>query len=133
MSREITSHVTNPANSNLQVSVLDQPGAGGACHHYKIHGFDSRTNASDPFRHGLGITSMEILFQNGPIPEQGVNGITHEALLAVLIDRLEGFQAGKFACEENQMALECVRTAMYWLHCRTQKRMERGVEGTHKI
>lgn len=31
---------------------------------------------------------MEILFQNGPIKEFGVNGITGEALAAIQIDRI---------------------------------------------
>ena len=39
---------------------------------------------------------FEIRFQNGPIAEAGVNGLTHEALLAVLEDRLVGFQSGPY-------------------------------------
>lgn len=32
------------------------------------------------------------------IAEVGTNGITHEALLAVLIDRLQSFQRGEYSC-----------------------------------
>lgn len=76
-----------------------------------------------------------ISFQNGPVKEDGngVNGITHEVLLAVLIDRLEGFQAGQYANPHNQLALDHLRGALEALHDRTRARIARGVEGTHKV
>jgi len=74
---------------------------------------------------------VEISFQNGPINEAGVNGLTHEALLAVVADRLRCFQSSKFACKENACALTHVEEAMHWLQQRTIARMRRGVEGTH--
>jgi hypothetical protein len=81
----------------LKIEVLDGPGSGGANHLYHITGFDSVSNPSDPWtkRHGESAKHSTILFQNGPIAEAGVNGVTHEVLLAVLIDRLEAFQAGR--------------------------------------
>lgn len=77
----------------------------------------------------------DIAFQNGPVKEngEGVNGVTHEALLAVLIDRLEGFQAGPYACPENARAILLLQDAMATLHTRTMKREARGVEGTHLV
>lgn len=94
--RELTSHRVNPANDTLTVKVLDEPGAGGANHLYHISGFNTMLNPSDPFVAAYGMPSQHstILFQNGPIAEVGVNGITHEALLAILIDRLTAFQVG---------------------------------------
>ncbi len=77
--------------------------------------------------------STAILFQNGPINEAGVNGITHEALLAILIDRLRGFQAGPFKSKANACALTHMEEALMWLNQRTLERMRRGVEGTHKV
>lgn len=56
-----------------------------------------------------------------------------EALIAIVIDRLQGFQRGQFACEENVLALHKLHEAMHWLHHRTREREERGVEGTHHI
>jgi len=110
--RELTGHQVNPANDRLKIEVLDGPGAGGACHLYHITGFDSDTNASDLWkaRHGKPAKHSTVLFQNGPINEVGVNGVTHEALLAIIIDRLEGFQKGPFACPENEIALNA-----FWL------------------
>lgn len=131
--REINTHKVNPANDTLSVRVLDEAGAGGANHLYHITGFNSASNPSDPWteRHGQPAEHSTILFQNGPIPEKGVNGLTQEVLLAIVQDRLEAFQAGPFACEENGNALEAVKEAMHWLHHRTLKRLARGVEGTH--
>lgn len=123
--REITSHKVNPANDVLKISVLDEPGAGGANHHYMVT-LPDWTRAPD----GSGAKGVwDINFQNGPIAEHGVNGITQEALLAIVADRLEAFQTGPFACMENQNALEHVRDAMTWLQSRTKARMARGVEG----
>lgn len=133
--REIHDHKVNPANDKLQILATDAPGSGGANHLYQITGFNTETNESCPFKERYGKPSdhTTILFQNGPIGEKGVNGITQEVLLAICIDRLRSFQAGKFACRENAVALTHLETAQMWLQKRTRDRMTRGVEGTHKI
>jgi len=135
--REITSHVVNPANDKLKIHALDEPGSGGANHLYLISGFNSGSNPSDPFieQFGTAANHSTILFQNGPIGEggTGVNGLTHEALIAILIDRLEAFQNGKYKCPENAEALLHLKYARGSLHGRTLTRMARGVEGTHKV
>lgn len=135
--RQINTHIVNPANDKLEISVLDEPGHGGACHHYVIEGADLRNNPSvkDLVNFEGDQLSTVILFQNGPIGEDGngVNGITHEALLAILIDRLQGFQSGQYACTENEVALARLTQAQQVLQERTRKRMERGVEGTHTV
>lgn len=129
--RELHDHKINPANDKLMIVAADEPGAGGAHHRYVISGFDATGNASrherDEAQHAI------IVFQNGPINEAGVNGVTHEALLAILIDRLRSFQAGQFACRENALALTKLEEAQHWLHHRTLARMRRGVEGTNKV
>lgn len=133
--RELTGHRVNPANDTLKITVEDEPGAGGANHLYMVRGFNTKSNASDPFtsRHGYPSEHATILFQNGPIPENGVNGVTHEVLLEIVADRLRSFQAGKYACRENALALTKIEEAQMWLQSRTLKRMARGVEGTHKV
>ncbi len=132
--RTITEHKVNPANDKLTITVTDEPGAGGANHLYMVEGFNTETNASDPFtaRHGQPSKHTTILFQNGPINEAGINGITQEVLLAIVADRLRSFQAGQYACRENALALTKIEEAMHWLHSRTLSRMQRGVEGTHQ-
>lgn len=127
--RELTSHKVNGLNESLQIQVLDEPGAGGACHKYAIYGWHSAGNPSAD--NGCNDeTRALVLFQNGPIANAGVNGISIEALLAIVEDRLKGFQSGPYSTRENSLALTKVQEAMQWLHQRTRERVARGVEGT---
>jgi hypothetical protein len=131
--REIIDHVVSGDRADqLRIFAVDEPGAGGACHLYRVEGLNSGTNASDPYTklYGFSADHTTILFQNGPLAEQGVNGVTHEALLAVVIDRLRSFQNGPFACPENESALFNCQMALMWLQERTKARLARGVEGT---
>ena len=121
--RQINHHRVNGVNDALDVQCMDQPGSGGACHEYQIVPVGhNTTNCQPTFIH----------FQNGPVKEAGVNGMTHETLLAILIDRMEGFQSGEYACHDNQMALDHLQSARLWLHKRTMDRVARNVEGTHE-
>jgi hypothetical protein len=132
--RTLTEHIVpgDAANHQLTIEVVDEPGQGGACYHYRITGFNTRGNASDPFvaRHGEPARHSTVLFQNGPIKEHGVNGVTQEALLAIVIDRLRSFQAGPFASPMNASALDHCQIALRHLQERTRERIKRGVEGT---
>ena len=120
--RELTSHKVNGLNEALKIEVLDKPGPGNACHEYCTTFVDESLG---------GIERSPIGFQNGPVKESGVNGISNEALLAIVEDRLLGFQAGEFACRENAIALTKLQEAMMWLQKRTRDRLARGVEGTN--
>jgi hypothetical protein len=130
--RQITDHIINPCNDKLRIEVADEPGAGGANHRYEVTGFAVETNAS-VLPGEAPWTGSTILFQNGPIPEKGVNGLTQEVLLAIVADRLKSFQAGPYACKENAAALQHLEEAQHWLQQRTIARMRRGVEGTHTV
>lgn len=123
MSREITTHKVNGLNEVLTVSVLDEPGPGGASHEYEIKAWDGDHN----------VHYAHFQFQKGPIAEAGVNGISAEAMLAIVADRLECFQKGQYACRESAWALSMVQAAMATLYQRTLARVERGVEGTSKV
>jgi hypothetical protein len=129
--RNLTDHIVegDSANHQLQIQVQDGPGRGGACHRYVIGGFNTSTNESS-----LPIVEQEllVLFQNGPIAQFGVNGVTQEALLAIVIDRLRCFQKGPYMCRENAIALTHCEEALMWLQRRTRARIARGVEGTHE-
>jgi len=131
--RKLTGHKINPANDKIEIAVTDEPGAGGANHRYELTGFDTKGNPSEkgPDGYSTSFGKQVILFQNGPIAENGVNGITQEVLLEIVADRLRSFQAGPYASRENAIALTHVETAQLWLHKRTLDRMARGVEGTH--
>ncbi len=106
-------------NDSYTVMAIDKPGDGGAHHKYVV--------AKDSH------TACTVKFQKGPIKEFGFNGCTQEDLLAIVIDRLECFQAGNYACTENQNALDAARCSLAWLEHRTASREKRGVEGINQI
>jgi hypothetical protein len=130
--RQLTDHIVSGDQAvQLLITVMDEPGAGGANHRYEITGFDTDTNPSRTDSAGTKSRDV-IMFQNGPIKEAGVNGITQEALLAITIDRLRSFQNGPYKCRENAIALTHIEEALMWLQRRTVERIKRGVEGTHQ-
>lgn len=124
--RTITDHKLNGLNDAITITVTDEPGQGGACHEYEV---------AIPLSEPLGLNPRgdvtKIHFQNGPIQESGVNGISGEALVAIVIDRLRSFQAGPFACRDNAVALTHFEEGLMWLQRRTRDRLARGVEGTN--
>lgn len=110
--------------------------------HIRIH----RLVPGHDYRLEVHLTSPEIkepagvwdlVFQNGPVKETGANGITDEALIAVVLDRLRYFQTehegGKFRCRENALCITKLEEALHWLQHRAQERERRGVEGTHEV
>lgn len=138
--RTLEGHKVNGANEALTIHVADEPGSGGAHHAYIVFGANAARNpsmnsamrnAGELEPENLNRFPLCLLFQNGPIQEAGVNGLTHEALLAILIDRLECFQAGPFASNYNACALDGLHKAQDWLQQRTRDRLARNVEGTH--
>lgn len=98
--------------------------AGGAHALYQV--------CTDPAGFGEVSVLGEIAFQAGPVASVGVVGWTNEALLAVVIDRLDAFQKGPFHCEQNTFALGHLRAAMVELEQRSADRRVRGVEGRHE-
>jgi len=116
--------LTIGTNRFTDVDVIDEPGEGGACYEYYISKTDAYETILGEFGH--------IKFQKGPVKEVGVNGCHQEDLIAIVIDRLQGFQSGEFACGENEQALICLNTALSWLNARTRARAAQGVEGTNQ-
>lgn len=106
-------------NQYTDVVCLDKPGAGGACHQYQVN--EKTGMYPQPL--------ATIDFQNGGIQDVGVNGCMNEDLLAIVLDRLQGFQSGQFKCRENALAITKIEEALHWLNHRTQERIRRGVEG----
>jgi hypothetical protein len=100
------------------VIVLDEAGQGNANHKYEVVLTENRN-----------VVACAVNFQNGPIQENGVNGVQNEDLLAIVIHRLQGFQSGNFACRENAIALTKIQEALMWLEKRTADRKARGIEG----
>jgi hypothetical protein len=120
--REITTHHINECNRHLPV--VDLVVDGLSHHYYKV--------SVPPTGKRPGV-HYNFDFQQGPIKENGVNGITNEALLAIVLDRMEHFQRGEFKCRENALVITKLQEAMHWLDHRTHEREERGVEGTNTL
>lgn len=144
--RKINTHKATPKDNAVEVWAVGERGPGNANHKYMLTWVEEPhlRKAAEVHYGGYTLTVVDdtqpggthryngIEFQQGGIQESGVNGVTNEALLAVVRDRLEGFQAGDFACLENQIALDHVIAAMAILKYRTLERKKRGVEGQTK-
>lgn len=122
LSREITDHKTNSFNRDFVVIRADAPGPGGASHLYNVQ-VEGDTQ---------GISAL-LAFQRGPVKEAGANVLSEEALIAIIIDRLRGWQKGPYSCRENACALTHFEEGLMWLHKRTLNREARGVEGTSAV
>lgn len=135
--RAITAHQVSPLDNALSVYCVDEPGHGGASHQYLVlnaQGEPSSVVQEDSGNLKVDYTPLaEIKFQNGPIKESGVNGVSHEVLIAVVMDRLQGFQSGPYASPDNQEALEHLEKALEALQRRTRERLARNVEGTSHV
>ena len=57
------------------------------------------------------------------------NGLRDDDLLEIVRDRMKGFQAGPFPCEENDEVIKHLEAALEALKRRTNSRFERGVLG----
>ena len=114
MSKEITAHLDGGIMNPLISIQGSEEGAGGACTQYLV-----RTEES---------ILASLKFQAGD-PAEGINGLSNEALLAVVADRLEGFSSGPFADNFTPRALRYTQNALKVLRDRTADRQGRGVEG----
>lgn len=121
VARTVTSHHINACNRKNLIFVTSE--------RHPV------SNASNEYVILVNEAEVVLKFQDGPVEQDGAgtNGVTHEALLAILIDRLESFQSGAYACEENQKALDHLKAAVAELASRTTARQNRGVEGQHIV
>ena len=83
---------------------------------------------------GVGLS---IDWQNGPLGRDGErvepNGAFVETVIAAVVQRIAYYQASKFNCRENALALTKLEEALHWLNSRTAKREAQKVEGTHAV
>ena len=96
-----------------------------APHHFVV--VDANGENSDG---KVGPCLSQVHFQEGPIKENGVNGVCNEDLIAMVICRLEHFQKSEYSSRDNAMAITKLEEALLWLRKRTMAREQRGVEGT---
>ena len=73
---------------------------------------------------------IRVVYQSGIPTEVGVNGCRIEDVISVALDKLERFQCGPLACDENAEAIRYLRLARHSLAHRIQRRLEQGVWNT---
>ena len=97
------------------------------------HNTDVDGNPAGGETDGVGVA---IRWQNGPlgrdVGRKEPNGAFVEGVIQAAVGRLQCYQASKFKCRENAIALTHLETALLWLQKRTDDREARGVEGTHE-
>ena len=109
------------------VYAIDEKGPGGANHKYAIK-YDLYP-VGEPVK---TIDLMEIQMQYGPRNEESSqHGVIDSDLLEIVRDRMRAFQAGPFASEYNEKALEHIELALMYLNRRVEDRIERNVLGTY--
>jgi len=103
-------------------------GAGFKSEHWN----DTEGNPAGGSTFGNGFA---ISWQNGPLgrgdERREPNGAFVEDVLGAVIDRIEFYQAGKFASNENSSALNHLHDGLVELQARTRRREAAGIEGTH--
>ena len=106
-----------------KVLANDAPGAGGANHEYLV------------LREADGEILATVKFAHGPFGDDkgSSEGVFNEDLLAMVLDRLNAFNAGQYRCRENAIAITKIEEAMLWLGKRTADRERRNVLGTDKV
>jgi hypothetical protein len=122
--RQVTDHHDGHGLNESIVLQADEADGSGASHSYTAY-------IEQPEKDGWQIASIQ--FQKGPRNVEGsIAGMTEAALLAVLIDRLRGFQAGPYSCRENAIQLTHLEECLHWTKARADARARRGVLG-HNI
>lgn len=99
-----------------------------------MHEFDANGNPDGGFYKSKGIN---IRWQKGPLGRGDTrlepNGAFVENVIDAAIGRLKHYQLSKFACRENELALEHLQAAAELMANRNKAREKRQVEGTHEL
>ena len=120
-----------PKEMTRETEVIDS-------HHVKGYAFNIDIKAVPVERYGIPTYTYNLIkeydgkpgyqfikdlsFQIGDPRVYGVNGVTNEALLAIMIHRLQGFQNNSSTnCSENQEAINHMELAMEALCSRTHR------------
>jgi hypothetical protein len=129
--RPLYDHMVNRFNREcINVLTADERASDNAHHAYVIgvsRGAECSTERDEV------VERCELNFQNGGLKEVGANGITDQALIAVVLDRMRSFNDGQFRCRENSMIITKLEEAMMWMEKRGNDRARRGVEGERAV
>lgn len=80
------------------------------------------------------VHGQPVKFHSGPLGlvdevEYHINGLSNEVFLAIVLDRLQSWQKGKYACKENEVASQKILEALFWLKHHNQELIQRGTFG----
>lgn len=97
------------------------------------HRTDENYNPAGGTTFGTGFT---IEWQDGPLgrgeDRKEPNGAFVEGVILACVDRLNFYQASRFVCSSNAVAIRHLEAALEELDKRTSDRERRGVEGMHE-
>ncbi|HEY8560506.1 MAG TPA: hypothetical protein VIL74_09025 [Pyrinomonadaceae bacterium] len=118
--RYIETHKISKLNrDNIVVRATDEKDSDGANHEYAIIVCTDK---------GI-VSETAIKFQKGGLKETGVNGITDQSLIAIVLDRMVGFQAGPYASVYNEPVIDHLKGALGEMAKRYDLRATLGIEG----
>lgn len=128
--RPLYDHKNNKFNRDcIAVTTADVRQSDNANHAYKIAVYPAFDENGCREPDVAPITEVTLQFQNGGLKDVGPNGITDQALLAIVLDRLRGFNDGPFRSRENSVMITKIEEALMWGEKRGNDRSRRGVEG----
>lgn len=134
---EAESEVAGTITTTINHDVRERDTIGGHDQYRILNGTDGSGRPAGGFALARGVV---ISWQDGPLgrdPEERArnrNGAFVETVLEMAVSRLEFYQTvgdGRFACEENERAIDRVYQAIAALNERTARRERAGTEGTH--
>lgn len=112
------------------VYAVDGKGPGGANHRYII--CEENETCWCDGSNSVGVLA-DIFLQRGPRKDKNSqHGVIDTDLLEIVRDRMKAFQAGPFASEYNEKALEHIEWALMYLNRRVEDRIERNVLGKNE-
>jgi len=98
------------------------------------HRADANGNPTGGTTSGRG---FDITWQDGPLVVDGVrrepSGAFVKDVIGAALGRIQFYQASKFKCRENALAITKLEEALHWLDARTRDREARQVEGSHAV
>jgi hypothetical protein len=121
--RELEDHKVTTLNREcVTVRAVDAKDSDGAHHLYQIDVRDPQVKTHSVYR-------TMLMFQKGGLQDVGPNGLTDQALLAIVLDRIRGFQSGPFQSPFNEGIIEKLQGTLDSFKARADERASRGVEG----
>lgn len=112
--RQLDTYLPIGGYNALHVAAVDRPNPGFANYRYDITGFNTVYNSAAANGGGLPahFTRLPIIFHSGAYQaDMPLNGVTPDALVAVIVHHLTGLQNSPEACMEYQMAKEYLEAA----------------------